>query len=363
VNWIPPSGRNKVTLRDIAEATGVSVNTVSRAMTGKSDIHADTKQRVLSAARRLGYTPNLMARSLVHGRTRTLGLLVTDCTHPFYATLIRKVEEVASENNYGLLLATSNEDPVKEVTAVNLLAERRIDGLLLSPVSVNARHIRPLLRSLPCVLLARRPPKYRGAFVGTDNVMAAELAMRHLIGLGHRRIALVTRFDVVTSAIDRQEGYRRALKAAGLSHGQALVLQAAQTAEGGRDIVPRLLKMDPLPTAVFAYSDMQAIGILLGLREAGLRVPDDISVVGFDDVEVARYVAPPLTTVAQDTDRIGCLGAELLIEILAGRGHQRAHLLPGSLIVRGSTASPRTTAAVRSTMHRRSLRTSASRDG
>lgn len=335
------NGPSKVTLRDIAEATGVSVNTVSRALTGKSDIHAETKERVLAAAGRLGYTPNLMARSLVQGRTRTLGLLVTDCTHPFYATLIRTVEEVAAANHYGLLLATSNEDPDKEITAVNLLAERRVDGLLLSPVDVTAPHIRPLLRSTPCVLLARRPRSYRGAFVGTDNVEAARLGTQHLVGLGHRRIALVTRPEAVASAIDRQDGYRLALAEAGLPCDERLVLAAAQTPEGGRAAVADLMRLDPLPTAVFAYSDMQAIGILVGLREAGVRVPEDVSVMGFDDVETARYVSPPLTTVAQDTDRIGRLGAQLLINLLAGRSHRRAHLLAGSLVVRGSTAPPR----------------------
>jgi LacI family transcriptional regulator len=330
-----------VTLRDIAQATGVSVNTVSRALTGKHDIHAKTKARVVAMAERLGYTPNLMARSLVQGRTRTLGLLVTDCTHPFYATLIREVEKVAADNSYGLLLATSNEDARKEAEALHLLTERRVDGLLLSPVAVDAAHIRPLLKGpLPSVLLARRPPAYAGAFIGTDNVQAARLAVRHLVECGHRRIAHVTRADAVTSASERLDGYRKELRRARLAFDASMVLPAPQTVEGGRAVVPSLLALRPRPTAVFAYSDLQAVGLLLGLREAGISVPQDMSVVGFDDIDLARYVTPPLTSIAQDIRQIGRLGAQVLIDILAGRRPRRTHLLPGTLVVRGSTGAP-----------------------
>jgi LacI family transcriptional regulator len=334
-----------VTIRDIARQTGVSVNTVSRALTGKYDISAKTKARVLAAAKRLGYTPNLMARSLVQGRTRTLGLLVTDCTHPFYATLIREVEKVAAGSGYALLLATSNEDVVKEAAGIRLLTERRVDGLLLSPVSVEAPHIRRGLSRarLPSVLLARRPTAYKGAFVGTDNVEAAKLAVRHLIELGHRRIAHVTRSDPVASAVERLEGYRQEIERAGFGYEAPLVLEAPQTVEGGRTAAGQILQQAPAPTAVFAYSDLQAIGILLGLREAGVNVPKDMSVIGFDDIEFARYMTPPLTTVAQSVDQIGRISAHLLIDILEGRAHRtpHSHLLPGSLVVRGSTGRPR----------------------
>lgn len=330
-----------VTIRDIAQATGVSVNTVSRALTGKHDIHAETKNRIIDAAKKLGYTPNFMARSLVQGRTRTVGLLVTDCTNPFYATLIREVERFAAANSYGLLLATSNEDPVAEAAALQLLTERRVDGLLLSPVSVEAPHLRPMLTGrLPTVLLARRPKGYRGAFVGTDNEEAARLAVRHLVELGHRRIAYITRSEKVASGVDRLAGYRKEIERAGLTYDPSLVLTASQTPDGGRAVVPELLQLSPRPTAAFTYSDLQAIGVLLGLREAGVAVPERLSVVGFDDIEAARYVTPALTTVAQSIDRIGELGAQVLLDILAKRRHRRVHLLPGTLVVRGSTAAP-----------------------
>jgi DNA-binding LacI/PurR family transcriptional regulator len=327
-----------VTLRHIAQATGVSVNTVSRALTGKSDVNAATKARVQAAAERLGYQPNLPARSLVLGRTRSLGLVVSDCTNPFYAMLIRAVENVAYSNGYSLLLATSNETVEREAAALQMLRERRIDGLLLSPVAVEAPHLRPLLAGrLPCVLLTRRPTGYKGPFVGTDNTRAAELATRYLLDLGHRRIAHVTLSDGGISARARMEGYRRQLARAGLSPAERIELAAAQTIEGGRAAARRLLAHENRPSAVFTFNDLQAVGVLLGLRDAGIKVPAEMSVVGFDGIDIGEVVSPPLTTMSQPIDEIGRVGAQILIDALAGRPQRRQHVLPATLVVRGST--------------------------
>ena len=332
--------RGRATLKDVAVEVGVSVNTVSRALTGKPDVGSDTRARVREAAERLGYTPNLLARSLVQGRTRTVGLVVTDCTNPFYATLIRAVEETVSRHGYGLLLATANENPDKEAAGLRLLQERRIDGLLLSPVRVEAPHITALVEEeVPHVLLSRRPPGYRGHFVGTDNVRGARLAVAHLIGLGHRRIAHLSRADTVSSAVERIQGYRRELHEHGIAFDPDLVVSAPADVTGGAGALPQLLALRPRPSAIFAYSDLQAIGLRIALDEAGLRVPEDVSIVGFDGIELASYVSPPLTTVAQDIQKIGVLGAEMLVRQLTGTPPQRkARLLPPTLAVRGSTA-------------------------
>jgi DNA-binding LacI/PurR family transcriptional regulator len=333
-----PLAAGPVTLRDIAQATGVSVNTVSRALTGKSDVNAATKARVQAAAERLGYQPNLPARSLVLGRTRSLGLVVSDCTNPFYAMLIRAVENVAYSNGYSLLLATSNETVEREAAALQMLRERRIDGLLLSPVAVEAPHLRPLLGgAVPCVLLTRQPAGYKGLFVGTDNARAAELATRHLLELGHRRIAHVTLADGGISARMRMQGYRRQLARAGVSPSERLELAAPQTIEGGRTVARRLLAHQPRPTAVFTYNDQQAAGVLLGLRDAGVKVPEEMSVVGFDGIDICEVVWPPLTTMSQPIDEIGRVGAQILIDALAARPLKRQHVLPATLVVRGST--------------------------
>jgi LacI family transcriptional regulator len=327
-----------LTLRDIARVTGVSVNTVSRALTGKSDINADTKARVLHAAEQLGYRPNLLARSLVQGRTRTLGLLVTDCTHPFYAMLIREVEHVAARNNYSLLLATSNERSEREAAALQLLTQRRADGVLLAPVQVEAPHLLAFANgAVPSVLLTRRPQGYKGPFVGTDNVVAARKAIRYLLELGHRRIAHLTLAEGGSSATERSDGYRQEMRAARLGAANMLELAAPQSIGGGRAAVGRLLEQRTRPTAVFAYNDLQAVGLLLGLREAGIAVPSEMSVIGFDGIDLGEVVYPPLTTVAQQIDRIGNLGTQLLLDILAGKSGRRTNILPSELIVRGST--------------------------
>lgn len=334
-----PTGARTVTLRDIARATGVSINTVSRALTGKSDINAATKTRVQAAAERLGYRPNLPARSLVLGRTRSLGLVVTDCTNPFYAMLIRAVEDVAYRNGYALLLATSNESVEREAAALHMLGERRIDGLLLSPVAVEAAHLRLLVEgNLPCVLLTRRPVGYKGPFVGTDNAEAAELAMRHLLALGHRRIAHLTLSGGGVSARMRLLGYRRELARAGVPPEHRLELRAPQTIAGGREAAQALLAHDQWPTAVLTYNDLQAVGVMLGLRDAGIAVPAEMSVVGFDGIDLGEVVDPPLTTMSQPIEHIGRLGAQMLLDALASRLDRHQHVLPATLVVRGSTA-------------------------
>jgi LacI family transcriptional regulator len=334
-----PNGARTITLRDIARATGVSINTVSRALTGKSDINEATKVRVQDAAERLGYRPNLSARSLVLGRTRSLGLVVSDCTNPFYAMLIRAVEDVAYRNGYALLLATSNESVEREAAALQMLGDRRIDGLLLSPVAVDAAHLSPLVKSnQACVLLTRRPTGYKGSFVGTDNAEAAELAMRHLLTLGHRRIAHVTLTDGGISAHTRLLGYRRGLMRAGVPPAHRLELSAPQTIAGGREAAQRLLAHDLRPTAVFTYNDLQAIGVMLGLRDAGILVPAEMSVVGFDGIDLGEVVDPPLTTMSQQIEQIGRIGAQMLLDALPSRPDRRQHVLPATLIVRGSTA-------------------------
>jgi LacI family transcriptional regulator len=333
------SGARTITLRDIARATGVSINTVSRALTGKSDINAATKVRVQAAAERLGYRPNLSARSLVLGRTRSLGLVVTDCTNPFYAMLIRAVEDVAYSNGYALLLATSNESVEREAAALQMLGERRIDGLLLSPVAVEAAHLSPLVKgNQPCVLLTRRPAGYKGSFVGTDNAEAAELAMHHLLTLGHQRIAHITLTGGGISAHTRLLGYRRQLAGAGVPPEHRLEVSAPQTIAGGREAARALLAHDPRPTAIFAYNDLQAIGVMLGLRDAGIAVPAEMSVVGFDGIELGEVVEPPLTTISQQIEQIGRIGAQMLLDPLPSRPDQRQHVLPATLVVRGSTA-------------------------
>ena len=217
----------------IAKHPGVSVDTVSRALTGKPDVNAETRARVQELAKELGYMPNLLARSLLRGHSSLIGLVVTDCTNPFYAGLIRATETVLSSRGYGMLLATSNEDPGKEDRALTVLQEHRVDGILLTAVDVEAEHVRRLISGLtPVVLLARRSPAFDGPFVGTDNVAGAERIVGYLIDQGHRRIAHIGRSDAATSGGERLIGYQNALAQARLTSDD-LVFPALPSIEGG----------------------------------------------------------------------------------------------------------------------------------
>jgi LacI family transcriptional regulator len=328
----PPS------LRDIATRAGVSVNTVSRALTGKPDVNAETRARVQALAKELGYTPNLLARSLLRGRSSLVGFVVTDCTDPFYSGLIRAVEMALSRKGYGMLLATSNEDTHKEDRALTILQEHRVDGILLTAVDIEAEHVRRLLSGrIPVVLLGRRSRDYRGPFVGTDNIAGAELIVSHLVDQGHERIAHITRADAATSAGERLTGYRNALEEAGSGADDRLVFAAFPTLAGGEAACDWLLQLSPPPTAIFAYNDSQAIGLIQGLQRRGISVPGDYSVAGFDDIQISHLISPGLTTVAQPVDEIGTRGAAILIDLIDGHPAPPAALLQPSLVVRQTT--------------------------
>jgi LacI family transcriptional regulator len=337
--------RGSTRLRDIALEIGCSVNTVSRALSNKPDVSPETRARVHEAAARLHYTPNLLARALVSRQTHTLGLVVADCTNPYYGQMIRGVEAAATRAGYALLLATSDENPAKERRVLTTLRERRVDGLLIAPIDGKADYLAELASDGPPQIYLSRPPEgFAADFVANDNRAGAMLAVNHLVELGHRSIVHVARESTVFSALEREAGYLDALRAAGIEEKPRI--RVPPDVEGGRQAARLLLEGGQLPGAVFAYNDLVAIGLMSELAAAGRRVPQDVSVVGYDDIEPAGYVQPPLTTVAQGTTEIGRRAAELLVRRIERGPVQspRAIVLPPILVVRDSTARARRTA-------------------
>ncbi|MEA2536833.1 MAG: LacI family transcriptional regulator [Chloroflexota bacterium] len=331
-------------LRDIAQEIGCSVNTVSRALSNKPDVSPETRARVHEVAARLHYTPNLLARALVSRQTHTLGLVVADCTNPYYGQMIRGVEAAATRAGYALLLATSDENPDKERRVLTTLRERRVDGLLIAPIDGKADYLAGLASDGPPQIYLSRPPEgFAADFVANDNRAGATMAVGHLVELGHRTIVHVAREGAVFSALEREAGYLDALQAAGIEERPRV--RVTPDIEGGRQAARSLLEGDQLPEAVFAYNDLVAIGLMSELAAAGRRVPQDVSVVGYDDIEPAGYVQPRLTTIAQGTTEIGRRAAELLVRRIERGPVQsaRAIVLPPSLVVRDSTAAPRRT--------------------
>lgn len=329
-----------VRLIDLARAAGVSVSTVARALQDRPDISPATGARVRRMAARMGYTPNTIARSLVSHRSQTLGLVVNDCTNPFYSVLIESVQQAAEKRGYSLILSTSGERVEREGAAVLVLLQRRVDGLLITPVGGEATHLRPLLRSgSPFVLMCRHLPGLRADLVSNDNRLAGSLSARHLIEAhGYHPIAHITGHAGVSSVREIAAGVRQGLGRAGLRLDPGWIVPVPLDLEGGYAAGKRLARMRPRPRAVVTFNDLQAIGAIRAFQEEGLRVPADIAVVGNNDIAFAPFAPVPLTTMVHPVADIGQLAADRLIERVEGRvtGPPGRILLRPELRIRGS---------------------------
>ncbi|HXF70817.1 MAG TPA: LacI family DNA-binding transcriptional regulator [Thermoflexus sp.] len=330
-----------VTIKDIARAAGVSHTTVSRALRDSEEISPETRARIRAIAESLGYRPNPVARALQGRRTQTIGVVVTRLSDPFHTEVVQGIERVAQAYGYGLLLSLSHEDPQKERAIVEMLAAKQIDGIIVAASRLGSRYL-PLLESLqiPIVLINSHQTGPYIYSVATDNFHGGHLATSYLIGLGHQAIAYIGNRRGGRSNQDRYRGYRQALREAGLTWRPEWVVKGDGRVEGGEAAMRRLLEIRPRPTAVFCYNDLTAIGALKAALRAGLRVPDELSIIGFDGLEEGTYVVPELTTVAQPRQQLGRLAAEMLVEILNSRPSPRRVLLQGMLIERESCGPP-----------------------
>jgi LacI family transcriptional regulator len=328
-----------VTIADVAARSGVSTATVSRVLTGVGRPQPPTRARVLAAARELNYRPSGVARALKRRETRTLGLLVTDITNPFYPQIVRAVEAAAHARGYGIVLANGGDDAARELEHLDLLVERRVDGIVIASSRMTRRHAERLHRTaVPIVLVNDTIAGSRLPTVTTAHRRGARLATEHLIGLGHRRIGHIGAPADQAASGQRRQGVRDALRAARL--GELLIAIGDGGVAGGARATEALIGSDI--TAIVAYNDLTAIGALRALRRAGIGVPEAISVVGFDDIDLAAWTDPPLTTVRQPTDALGQWAVEHLAALLAGRSVEDAAapvLLDPVLVVRGSTAA------------------------
>ena len=312
-----------VTIKDVARESGVNVSTVSRALNGEYGVHADTREHVAAAAQRLGYRPNRVARGLVTGRSHTLALVVSDIRNPFFAEVARGAEDAAYRAGYDLVLCNSDLDAEKQMRYAQSLLEKRVDGILMNSVAALSKKQQEQLSGLgvPIVLLNKTAP--RGAFstVCADNEAGGALAAEYLLKLGHRKIAHLTGPRHHGNMTERAKGFVSRLAAA-CKPVRPVVLYGKNDFPGGVDLARALMARHPDITAVFAASDMMAFGAIRALMEAGRRIPQDVSVMGFDNVELASIVHPPLTTIHQPKYEIGQAAVEILLR-LAGRGEHQ----------------------------------------
>lgn len=334
-----------VSIKDIARAAKVSHPTVSRALSDSPLVNGETAKRIREIAVSLGYRPSAIARSLATKKTKTIGVVVTSIADPFIADVISGVEEAANDHGYSVFLANSNANPDREVKVVHSFHERRVDGILVTASRVGALYV-PLLSQLkvPIVLINNQHPDETDEFIYSvtiDNIKASTEVMRHLIGLGHKRIAYIGDRGGFQSDIERLAGYRQGLASAEYPFLAELVVHGDGKPEGGAEAMERLLALPSPPTAVFCYNDMSALGALRVLNSHGIKVPEDLSVVGFDDLAIASYTSPLLTTVSQPKQQMGRMAMEILIKLLSRIDSKTNIKVEGELIVRESTAPPK----------------------
>lgn len=331
----------RVTLKDVARAAGVSHTTVSRALRDSEEVSPETRARIREIAATMGYRPNPVARALQGRRTQTLGVVVTRLSDPFHTEVVQGIEMVAQAHGYGLLLSLSHEDPKKERAIVELLAAKQVDGIIVAASRLGSRYL-PLLEALqiPIVLINSHQTGPYVYSVATDNAHGGRLAAAYLIGLGHRAIAYIGSRRGGDSNRERFRGFRQALREAGLPLRPEWVVAGDGRVAGGEAAMRRLLEQRPRPTAVFCYNDLTAIGALKAALRAGLRIPEELSIIGFDGLEEGTYVSPMLTTVAQPRRQLGRLAAEMMLEILNGQPSPKHIRLQGTLIERESCGPP-----------------------
>jgi LacI family transcriptional regulator len=330
------------TIHDVAKRAGVAPITVSRVVNNNGYVSEDKRRRVEAAILELDYIPNALGTSLRSKRTQTLALVLSDITNPFWTTVARGVEDTANKSGYHIIIGNTDESSAKQEEYLNFLLQKQVDGFLVVPVSQSPLETLQK-RRVPFVVLDRRIPDVDIDSVRGDSVGGAYALTKHLLGLGHRRIAIITGRHDQSTACDRVIGSLRALEEAGLRDTHQ-VYWGEYNQQTGYECTQQALRTEPCPTAIFATNNFLAIGTMLALREAGIRVPLDMSVVAFDDLPLAITFDPFLTVASQPAYEMGQRATELLLARLSDNGpegHQEI-VLPVDIIVRRSSGKPPT---------------------
>lgn len=331
-------------MADVAARAGVSVATVSRALSGDPKrVSAPVLQRIIDAAEELDYIPNNLARNMRAGSSRILGLVISDIGNPFFTAVVRGVEDVAQRHGYSLVLSNTDEDPDREAASLGVMAAERAAGLIIATTNENGTALRRFAdMGMAIVAIDRHIADLPTDSVVVDNESASHEAVTHLVRLGHRRIAIVGGPHDADTARERRRGYERALAEARIAVEPELVRAGDFRETAGLTVTRELLDLADPPTAIFAVNNLTTIGVLGALRERGVEVPTDMSVVGFDDFPTAELLHPPLTVVQQPTYRVGARAADLLVRRLREpEAPVKEVVLAARLIVRGSTAQVR----------------------
>jgi LacI family transcriptional regulator len=301
-------------MRDVARQAGVSITTVSHVINNSRAVSNGARQRVETAMLELGYKPNTLARSLRRQQTHTIGMIVPDSANPFFAEIARGIEDASFKQNYNVVLCNTEGDLEKQISYTNVLIQNQVAGIVFVAAGVSTELVEDLQRrQVPLVVVDREVPDVAVDTVLTDHYQGGRLATQHLVDLGHRRIACIPAGSELSPSSDRVTGYQDVLRENGLAVDEALIVRGDFQYKSGFEAAQQLLALAEPPTAVFASNDLMAVGCISAATQQGLRVPEDLSVVGFDDVRLASFTNPPLTTIAQPKREIGTLAVEMLL--------------------------------------------------
>jgi len=329
-----------VTIKDIARYTGVSVSTVSRVLNNKPDVKAETKLKVSTAIKKLGYSPSSVARGLVLKRSNVLGFVVPDITNPNFPELARGVVEKARQYGYSVIFFDTNNDNHVEKEAINLLRSKQVDGIIVSFSEANQNELGKLKEeNFPAVQIYRKSPNSVISTIAIDNVDSAYKAVMYLFSLGHKRIGHLTTGSSTLSGAERLEGYLKAYKESRLEQRKEWIFAGPHSAATGYTGMKAFLEQEQTVTAVFASHDLMAVGAYEAVFERGLSIPGDISIIGHDNIKISKLVHPKLTTIDTFKDKLGQAGVKLLMEEIAERTRMNKEMVfKTKLIVRDSTS-------------------------
>ncbi|PLV59928.1 LacI family DNA-binding transcriptional regulator [Thermotoga sp. KOL6] len=328
-----------VTIRDIAERAGVSINTVSRALNNKPDISEETRKKILKIARELGYVKNATASSLRSKQTNIVGVIIADSANPFYAEVLKGIEAASRKYGYQIMLMNTERVYENEEKAIDVLLQRRVDGLLITPVQDKAEDIKALMqRNVPFVIVGRHFEEFEVDEIHSDEIKGGYLATKHLIERGKRNILMISGYLFKSAAYMRLEGYKKALREHGMPFREDMVIVTDIDIENGYQAVQKALNEGLKFDGVFCYNDLMAFGVIKALKERGFQIPEDVAVIGYDDIVYSSLVCPPLSTIRIKKFEMGFEAFRMLLQKIKGRRKRRKRvILDVELVVRETT--------------------------
>lgn len=335
------------TIKDVAKLAGVSITTVSHVINETRYVSDELKGKVFRAMKDLDYRPNTLARGLRSGKTKTIGLIIPDISNPYFAEFSRKIEDRGFEHGYNVILCNSDENPEKEILYIDVLFSKQVDGLIIFSTGNNSfSQLNLIEHDIPIVVTDREPRGFNSDVVLIDNFKGGYSATNYLISLGHRRIGCISGPSLIRPSAQRVEGYLKALEEVDIQIDENIIRLGDFRVEGGEKEMSFLMDVSDPPTAVFVCNDVMALGAMRAIQRKGKRVPEDVSIVGFDNIPVSRLVYPQLTTISQPIQEMAELAVELLIDKIKLKENQKYEkvlnpqfnriVLDTELVVRGS---------------------------